>query len=303
MRLALAWLYLGSLAAAQAQCALEGRVVDQKTGQPLARAHLFAIRDAIVTAIRTSTDEQGRFCFARLDAGSYYVVAQRAGYLEAVYRGTPHPGTDAAIEINPEARVAPVIIEMVPRPILVGTVVDADGEPVAHAQLRASSDRPAAWPRSGKTVYTDRHGAFRFYDLDPGNYHLTAAPPMDFTYWGDHLATGNLPQEHIVETPYPSAIVLEAGHEITDVVIRMHSVRLRRLSGKVVGIAGATKLMVESRSDSGGTEWRNTEIRTDGTFHLDGLLPGRCVIHVADEDRVVDLTNGDADGVLIEPRK
>jgi hypothetical protein len=303
MKLILAWLCLGSLATGQIRCALEGRIVDQKTGQPVSRAYLFAIRDATVTAIRTSTDEQGRFCFARLDAGSYYVVAQRTGYLEAVYRGTPHPEIDATIEIKPESRVAPVTIEMVPRPILVGTVVDADGEPLAHAEVRASSAQPAAWPRPGNTIYTDSRGAFRLYDLDPGNYHLTAAPPMDFTYWGDHLATGSLPQEHIVETPYPSAIVLEAGHEITDVVIRMQRVRLRRLSGKVVGIAGATHLMVESKSPSGGTEWRNTQIQTDGTFHVGRLLPGRCVIHVADEDRVVDLTNGDADGVLVELRK
>ncbi len=181
MKLALAWLCLGSLAAGQTPCALEGRVVDETTGQPVARAHLFAIRDAIVTAIRTSTNEQGRFCFARLDAGSYSVVAQRTGYLEAVYRGTPHPDIDSTIEIKPESRVAPVTIQMVPRPILAGTVVDPDGEPLAHAQVHASSAQPAAWPRSGNYVYTDSRGAFRFYDLDPGNYHLTAAPPFDFT--------------------------------------------------------------------------------------------------------------------------
>ncbi len=97
--------------------------------------------------------------------------------------------------------------------------------------------------------------------------------------------------------------MLEPGREITGVVIRMQRVRLRHLSGKVVGIAGATHLMVESKSPSGGTKGRNTEIQTDGTFHVNGLLPGKCVIHVAGEDRVVDLTNGDVDGVLIEPRK
>ena len=127
MKLALAWLCLGSLATGQTRCALEGRVVDQKTGQPVARAHLFVIREAALTAIRTSTNEQGRFCFAQLDAGSYHAVAQRTGYLEALYQGVPHPGIDPTIEIKLESRVAPVTIKMVPRPILVGTVVDADG--------------------------------------------------------------------------------------------------------------------------------------------------------------------------------
>ena len=305
MKLALAWLCLGSLATGQTRCALEGRVVDQKTGQPVARAHLFVIREAALTAIRTSTNEQGRFCFAQLDAGSYHAVAQRTGYLEALYQGVPHPGIDPTIEIKLESRVAPVTIKMVPRPILVGTVVDADGVPVGHAQVCASSSsaQPEAWRRSGDTVYTDGHGAFRFYDLDPGNYHLTASPPMDIAHWLYRDGTGGPLQEHIVETSYPSAIALEAGREITDVVIRMQKVRLRRLSGRVVGIAGAKSFMVEAGSPSGGTEWRNTEIRTDGTFDLNGLLPGRCVIHVAGEDRVVDLTNGDVDGVLIGPRK
>jgi protocatechuate 3,4-dioxygenase beta subunit len=304
MKLALALICLGSLANGHTHCALEGRVVDQKTGQPLARTHLFAIGQALA-AIRASTNEDGRFCFPRLDSGSYHVVAQRAGYLEAVYQGSRHPGIYSAIEMKPESRLAPVTIEMVPRAIMVGKVVDADGSAVARAQVRASSARPAGLEGSGNTVYTDGAGGFRFYDLDPGNYRLTALPPMDFASWGNYRdGTGGSLQERIVETPFPAAIVLEAGREIKDVVITMQRVRLRHLSGRVVGIAGAKNLIAEIRFSSGGSEGRNIEIHADGTFYLDSMLPGRYVLHLAGaEDKVVDLTNGDGDGILIAPQK
>jgi hypothetical protein len=301
MKPALVLLSFATLAAAQTPCALEGRVVDQKTGRPIASAHLFAIGQSSA-AIRTSSNEEGRFCFPRLDAGSHHVVAQRTGYLEAVYQGSRHPGIYPTIEIKPEGRMPPLTIKMEPRPILVGIVVDADGGRVAHAEVRAL--RHGNRGEYGSTVYTDGRGTFRFYDLAPGNYHLTASPPVDFVYADYRNGAGGPPQERIVETPYQSAIALEAGREITGVVITMQKVRLRRLSGRVVGVAGAKYLMADFRFPSGGSEGRNIEIRADGTFYMDGLLPGRCTLRLAGaEDKVVDLTNGDADDVLIGPRK
>src|ERR1700688_5063371 len=98
MKHPLALLILARAALAQSSCALEGSVADQNTGRPLAKVHLFAIQDVLGPAIRTNTNEQGVFCFERLQAGSYTVLARRTGYLDAVYQGSRFFGSSPRLK-------------------------------------------------------------------------------------------------------------------------------------------------------------------------------------------------------------
>jgi hypothetical protein len=314
VKLALA-LYFVSAAIGQERCVLEGRVVDDTTGQPLAKVHLFATQERLVPAIRTTTNEHGRFCLARLDPGSYNLFAQLSGYLDAVYQGSRHPGSYPMLKIAADSRLSPITVEMARRSILAGRVVDADRDPIAGAEVRAfEQTAPNQWRSPGNITTTDVHGAFRFYDLDPGTYSVSAAPPRDIFMIGYRDGFGRPLQEREMETFYPNSanaaggtrIVLEPGREITDFVITMQRVRLRHLSGKVIG-APEVKSLFADVSVSGGHTILSIQVHEDGLFYQDGLLPGVYTLRPANlggkVEQVVDLTTRDVDGIQIEPLK
>jgi hypothetical protein len=83
--LILALALLGSAAEAYAEAArsgLAGRVVGGKA--PLAAARVYAYELADFTLHKVSTNSQGHFLFAPLPAGSYQVIAHKAGFLPVV---------------------------------------------------------------------------------------------------------------------------------------------------------------------------------------------------------------------------
>jgi hypothetical protein len=292
---------------------VEGRVVDQSTGRPIPKVHLFATREGRKPAIRTTANEQGIFCFARLDPGSYSLFAQRTGYLDTVYQGSRFFGIYPMLRITSNARPSPVTIEMTPRCILAGRVVDADGDPVADAEVRADGADGGGneWRNPGNITRTDENGAFRFYDLDPGTYRLIAIPALDPSLGAGYRdGPGGPLQEHEIETFYPNSptaensapIVLKAGREISGIAITLRKAGLRHLTGRIVGVPGGKYLMAELRRASGYVEGRAIQVHEDGTFSQDGLTPGEYTLRIAGVERTVDLITRDVDGLVIEPR-
>ncbi|MGB7761042.1 MAG: carboxypeptidase-like regulatory domain-containing protein [Bryobacteraceae bacterium] len=313
MRSALAFLFFASAAVGQGPCAIKGRVVDKTTGRPLANVRLFAVRDRELPAIRTTTNQHGAFCFVHLDPGSYNVLAQRTGYLDEPYAGSRDFGTAFPLLVmDRDGWDWPVTLKMTPRPILAGRVVDADGDPVAGAEvrsLRRVPDDHTFTEGENQTVRTDVHGAFRFYDLNPGKYYLTATPNLFESSRAEYLQTV---RERGVETYYPNSlnpkdaapIVLKAGGEVTGITIKMQIVGLHYVSGKFIGFRPSRNLIARLELHSGALEYADVQVRNDGTFYLTkGLLPEKYTIQLAGVTTVVDLTAGDVEGLLIEPLK
>jgi len=315
MNYLLALLVIARAAFGQQPCTLDGRVIDQTTGRPVAKVHLFVMPERLGPAIRTNTNEQGVFCFARLDAGSYRLLAQRGGYLDAAYPGTRLPGSYVTFKIDPSNHAAPLTLKMVQRSILPGRVVDADGDPIAGAEVDAigPDGEPAMRRMPGNIAATDTRGVFRFYDLDPGTYRLLAVPRLEArSLVGYRDSHGQPLPQRAVDTYYPNSpsgegaapIVLTPGHEITGIDITVQSVGLRHVSGRVVGMPFGKYLLADLKRPSGGVEGRAIQLREDGTFYQDGLLPGLYTFRLSGAaDRTVDLTVRDVDGLVIEPLK
>jgi hypothetical protein len=214
------------------------------------------------------------------------------------------------LSVGSDSGQFPMTIELTPRSILTGRVLDADGDPIAGAEVDASGP-DGRYP--GTIAHTDDHGAFRFYDLGAGTYHLMAIPGLDTHIWaGFRDGHGQPIGEREIETYYPNssdikgaaAIVLKAGHEINDVVITMQRVGLRHVSGRIVGFAGGQYLLAEFRWPSGTVEASPIQVREDGTFYQGGLLPGKYTLSMAYVvQTTVDLTTQDVDGLLIDSLK
>ncbi len=72
------------VAAGPARCVFSGMVTDEATGEPIAKARVFARPASSDSAIWTSTDERGKFCIRDADPTGYLLTVGRTGYLPQV---------------------------------------------------------------------------------------------------------------------------------------------------------------------------------------------------------------------------
>jgi hypothetical protein len=55
--------------------------------RPISKVRVYATI-GLTPAILTGTDENGAFCFEKLDSGAYSLVAQRSRYLDVAYKSS-----------------------------------------------------------------------------------------------------------------------------------------------------------------------------------------------------------------------
>jgi hypothetical protein len=305
-------------AAANGVCALSGTVVDEVSGRAIAQTRVFVrLYSDDNRAYRMGrTDEQGRFCFERLDWGVYLLVAQRTGYLDSTYGAKPSGERGVGLPIRRDAELPPVTVKMTPRPILAGVVRDASGDPVANTTV---SVWKRGWTKSEmggfveEDVQTDGRGAFRFSQLAPGVYSLSAGGG-----WEDRKnfdipfldAQGQKVREREIETFYPDSLTLGPGQQMTNLVLTIRKAPLRRLAGRVQSGADRLdgKLTVQLLDRRTSLITVRLPVQEDGSFSSDDLIPGRYLLcldvggkTVARKD--VDLMGGDVEGLSIEPQK
>ncbi|MDH3404456.1 MAG: carboxypeptidase regulatory-like domain-containing protein [Acidobacteriota bacterium] len=144
--------------------AVEGRVVDADTGNPLAGA------EVSVGARRLTTGEDGRFAADAIDAGLLTLSARKTAYQAG----------GASVTIEPAGR-ASALIEL--EPVRIGTVggVVRDartGAPIGGARVAVG----------GVEVETDAEGRFRIRDVDAGSFAVSAR----HADYGDGAVRGEL---------------------------------------------------------------------------------------------------------------
>ena len=317
------WLLLAARLAAQPACALQGTVTDSVTRQPLAGVKIFVhtTAEGSAPAYLRRSDARGHFCFERLGQGSYHLIAQRAGYLDQFYGAKPGAGDGIALTVGtsslPETK-----IEMIPRPILSGTVLHADGQPAAQAEVmawRKVRTREGSDQESVQSAETDDRGIFRFADLPPGIYYLSAQPDADnservaIEFLNDQ---GQHQHEQETATFYPAAgsvagarpVVLRAGQETGGLTIALRNTELRHVSGRVTGVSSGSTIYLDPQSE--GLRGETISIGPDGSFERSDLLPGKYLVQLRGQagDRMaaeqeVDLSNGNVEGLTLETQE
>ena len=278
-----------------------GRVVNA-AGQPVGGALVMVAGTDVAVSRVTATDDAGRFAFDGVPAGHVLVVAGKPSYLAALY-GAVHagrPGKTIAVGSEPSTDL---VIPIARGAAVSGRVVDAGGQPVVGARVRVTSRRlvghvvvlggDAGEPAAATT---DETGAFRIFDIPPGDYlvgvaarglgpgdtRLGDAPPDEPAPSAQGASIGYAPAYFPAAAAPDTAtvITLAAGTDRTGVDIRTSLARFARIDGVAAGVDGtmpANQVQIRPRgwNSSGAFLYsQTTRVGGDGRFTFNNVPPG-----------------------------
>jgi hypothetical protein len=296
MRSAILLLLIPALILAQ-QASLEGTAVDRFTGQPLSGVHIMLITvvmdGGITGAYGAVSDRAGHFSIATVRPATYLLLCDRTGYLHAQLKDTGLPN----LTLKPGQQLKDFKIEMTPRAILSGRVLDENADPLQGAIVEPVALPPESMSftqminnslEGGRS--TDDRGEFRLIVV-PGRYYVkaTARGNAGGRYGDPGVERRNDGSIVIpyVPTFYPStavkgrATILEAagGRETSGLEIHLTRQQGLSITGVVSGIpdgsSGVAVQIAELRE--GRKRISNSHgygIGRDGKFSFNNLEPG-----------------------------
>ena len=151
-------------------------VADDEPRAPLRRATVGLSRGDVEDIRSTTTDDQGRYVFDHLPAGSYTLGASKGAYLSMGY-GAPKPsmpGSPVVLAEGETFTAKPIALWR--GAVIAGRLADHHGQPVANASVEANqfvtvnSERRRRTGSRAISALTNAHGDYRIYGLMPGEY-------------------------------------------------------------------------------------------------------------------------------------
>jgi hypothetical protein len=153
---------------------LYGMAINSLTGQPLAHVEvelqrkigdLFPNLPMFTGYRRALTGRDGRFSLIGVEAGSYFLAADRNGYHRA---DDPSPLEPPMLAVKPGEEIKDILLRLEPDALIAGRVVGVDGAPIEGVKVEAIGHRFAP----GDT--TDDRGEFVIGGVYPGRYLVRA---------------------------------------------------------------------------------------------------------------------------------
>jgi hypothetical protein len=313
-----------------------GKIVNSLTGEPLRKAAVtLVLIPAGGVGVNTSpqtqsttSDAEGKFLFERIEPGRYGLSAEKVGFGQQRYgsSGSNPMASGTHLTVGAGDKLTSLDFRMTPQAVIIGRVVDEDGEPVTRAMVQALRQTSLARSPVGISGNPANDiGEFRIANLAPGKYILRA----DYRSMGEpppstQEASG-IPRADYVPTFYPGGtdiagvvpFELKAGQEMSGVVIRLQKSRVYRVAGKLVGVSPASarlSVMLQPQRRPGAGSYvsmmgANASLKPDGTFTFPSVQSG--TYHVTAMNygsgrpvtlgkTLVTISNQDVDNVVIQ---
>ena len=239
-----------------------------------------------------TTDAEGKFRIEGVEPGMYRMMAERQGFVRREYGARKNSMMGSTITVASGQELKELNIDMIPQAVIIGRVLDDEGEPLARVQIQVMRRRyfrgkQQLMPMGGNMTMDT--GEFRIADLAPGRYWISAMyRRMSMFGEGPARNAGDKPEEEYVTTYYPGVIDqagarpidVVAGQELPGVDIRLQKAPVYRIRGKVTGgtePARNLRVMVMPRDsmmmmgfmgNAGGM------VKEDGSFEIGGVQSG-----------------------------
>lgn len=252
---------------------LEGRVVEDSSGNPLASAELkFHKAGMRELAADLETDREGRFRASGLPAGEYTVDASKANYISTNFK-LKAPG-------------APLVVRLVRYGVISGHVWYTEGTPV-EGRVMAPGGRTIGSARVGvlvkqsgteglgsvRQVPLEEGGKYRIFDLPPGQYALGL--------WYSGLRVGSGVQLH-PDNAHPQFFTISGGEDYRDIDFLVTPGAAFSVSGKLDLPKPDTSFSVAlSLPEHPSMPVGLVVTEPDGTFHFNKIAPGTYDLFVA----------------------
>jgi hypothetical protein len=155
---------------------IDGRLVDEVTNLPIARARVAVARATEREDVTTIvTAEDGLFSFAGLKPGKYSLTAQAHGYLLQAFN--EHDQYSSAIVVGAGLNASGLIFRLAKENIIEGVITDEAGEPVRKAQITLYQTGTAGGSQGTRVrsrASTNDQGIYHFGHLTTGDYIISA---------------------------------------------------------------------------------------------------------------------------------
>jgi protocatechuate 3,4-dioxygenase beta subunit len=287
------------------KCSVEGHVSNAITGDPLKKAHITlnrmdgGTRGPRNASYGAATDAGGHFLIQDIEPGTYQMSATRNGFVALSYGATRPDGPSTPLSLNPGRRMRDIVFRLTPDGVIVGHVLDEDGEPMQGASISAMRFRSMRGKRQlmpFMSSSTDDLGEYRLFGLVPGKYYLSATyrqqrmmmPAQDST-------PGGTPDEDYAPTYFPGTsdptgaapIDVAAGTVLSGIDVTLRKTRTVRVRGRVVNTMGEglpgrimLRLMPRNMMYAGFMSQRMTQATRSngGAFEFRGVTPGAYVL-------------------------
>ena len=289
----------------QAPATIRGRVT-APDGRPLTNAHLRLARPEGGRPRNQDTDDDGAFEFADVPPGTYVLVASRAGFASSNANNLTF--TLAAGETKEHVDVALRRLSAI-----VGRVVDDNGEPIEGVVVNALRLRPGGGRRfvsTGQQRRTNELGRFRMYNLQPGDYLVSAS-----------AGSVNGPSIALVPgyatTYFPGttnardaqAVHVNAAEDVPGIDFSLVAVRTASIFGQMIGadaapFQGGIQLAPSRRNGAVGGSSVGAITYRDGRFEFPNVAPGDYVIESTHNNEHgyawVSVNGADVPGVIVQ---
>lgn len=156
---------------------IRGMAVNAQTGEPLPKMQVAIGRAEEAEASHTViTGEDGRFEFAGLRPGKYWLETQGHGFSRQ--RFEQHEEYATAVAVGPNLEIQNIVFRVEPDAIIDGNITDEQGEAVREGQVmlfRGGTHDGGDSVQLASTAPLDDQGHYRFGHLGAGTYFLAVS--------------------------------------------------------------------------------------------------------------------------------
>jgi hypothetical protein len=297
---------------------VEGTVLSSVGGTPVKKATVTLRGSAQNFAYAALTDATGHFLIENVEPGSYSASADSSGFMPVNAR----PSAFKPITVTEEQHVKDVAVKLTPLGSVAGHVLDADGDPIAGANVQALSyqyQQGRKRLQQSGFASTNDLGEYQMIDLQPGRYYLLATAQPRIIRLPPHTRLA-MPETAYPETFYPNGshitqakgTQVDAGTHIGDVDFRLTEVPSHHIRGSVPGSSRNTFVTIGRIEDDSlaafGFGRHSGQVQPDGTFDLRGLVNGSYTLSIRLQQtpailarQLVTIADQDVDGITLQP--